>query len=245
MAQFTIRDFTAKIKEKMVLKDLEFVIHKGEFIAIVGPSGSGKSLLLDCLALKTTNFEGVYRYNGVPIVNPSWWARVKLAKSWAYMKENEGLQLTRTAFQNVLTGRKPHLGLIRRILNMPSVRDHVLVMDYLEKVGLLPLSKRNVEHLSGGEKRRVGIAKATIQEADVLFIDEPITGLDRQSAEMILSDLKILNETKQTTILCVISQMEFAEKYASRIIGLNHHGIVLDVQGRRLTSHEKNLLSAF
>jgi phosphonate transport system ATP-binding protein len=242
MPLYKVQKLTAKLKDKTIFGNINLAIEAGEFIAIVGQSGSGKSRLLEHLALYNTDFSGDIFFKNTPVTKLSWYQKWKIKKQLVYMKQNDGLELHKTAFQNVLAGRKPHLSFYRRIFNKPSVSDHVLVMDYLEKVGLLELSERNVDKLSGGERRRVAIARATIQEPDILFIDEPITGLDRHSAETIMDDLKRLNLTKKTTLICVMSQLDMVEKYAARIIGLSQGTISFDISGRRLTSDEKNKL---
>lgn len=239
MPQIQVRKLTFKCNESTVLNQIDLDIDKGEFIAIIGPSGSGKSSLVACIGLQNKWNAGQFIYNNEEVLQLNPLHKRKLKNTWAYMKQGEGLEPQRTAFQNVLAGRHNHVSLIRRILGKPGVGEHVLVMDFLQKVGLMHLSERKVHQLSGGEKRRIAIAKATIQEAELMLIDEPITGLDRFSSEVIMEDLQRLNERNRTTIICVVSQIEYAEKYASRIIGLHEGQIKLDVSGRKLTQKER------
>jgi phosphonate transport system ATP-binding protein len=239
MSQIQLRNLTYKYNDTTVLNQIDFTINRGEFIAIIGPSGSGKSSFIECIGLEKKWHAGQYIYQNEEVHHLNKIQKYTLKKKWAYMKQGEGLESQRTAFQNVLEGRRNHVSLIRRILGKPGISEHVLVMDFLQKVGLMDLSERKVHQLSGGERRRVAIAKATIQEAELMLIDEPITGLDRFSSEVIMEDLQRLNQRNRTTIICVLSQIEYAEKYASRIIGLHEGQIKLDVSGRKLTQRER------
>lgn len=239
MTQIKLRNLTYKHNDSIVLNQIDLDIHRGEFIAIIGPSGSGKSSLIECIGLQKKWDAGLYTYQNADVDQLNTLKKITLKKSWAFMKQGDGLDPQRTAFQNVLDGRKNHVSIFRRLLGKPGVSEHVLVMDFLQKVGLMNLSERKVHHLSGGEKRRVAIAKATIQEAELMLIDEPITGLDRFSSEVIMEDLQRLNQRNRTTIICVLSQIDYAEKYATRIIGLHDGKIKLDVTGRKLTQIER------
>ncbi|MNI78251.1 Phosphate-import ATP-binding protein PhnC [compost metagenome] len=120
--------------------------------------------------------------------------------------------------------------------------EHVLGMDYLEKVGLLDKGHLKISGLSGGEQQRVAIAKALVHGAKILVADEPVSGLDPKSVEYILNDLKALVKEKKISVICTLHNLELAERFASRIWGLAEGKIVLDIPARSLTLREKQLV---
>ncbi|WP_270171304.1 phosphonate ABC transporter ATP-binding protein [Paenibacillus sp. SYP-B4298] len=221
-----------------VLSDVSFVAHKGEFVTIVGASGSGKSMLLKCLALREKWTSGKYTVEGTDILGNAWTGLRKIRREFAFLEEKPHLSPNRTALKNVLVGTKHQTPLWRMVTGMVRNDDYMGAMDTLEKLGLLDKARQKAEKLSGGERQRVAIARALVHGAKVLLADEPVGGLDPHSAENILKDLKEL--TKQgLTVIAVLHQSELAEKYSDRIIGLNQGQLVLDVRGRRLTTAEK------
>jgi phosphonate transport system ATP-binding protein len=120
--------------------------------------------------------------------------------------------------------------------------EHMSGMDYLEKVGLLNRANHKMEQLSGGERQRVAIARAMMHGAKWIVIDEPVSGLDPSTAEGVMADLRELCLKHQTTLICSLHDVRLAEKYATRIWGLSGGHIILDVQARRLTEREKQLV---
>ncbi|WP_315971323.1 ATP-binding cassette domain-containing protein [Paenibacillus sp. N3.4] len=120
--------------------------------------------------------------------------------------------------------------------------EHVVGMDYLEKVGLLDKGEKKVGQLSGGEQQRVAIAKALILGPKVLVADEPVSGLDPKSTEYIIQDLKSLCKDRNMSVIATLHQVELAERYATRIWGLAEGRIVLDIPARSLTMREKQLV---
>jgi len=112
----------------------------------------------------------------------------------------------------------------------------------LEKRGLLDKAHLKASSLSGGERQRVAIARALVHGAKVIVADEPVAGLDPHNAELVLKELKALCKEQGITVVAVMHQGDWAERFADRIIGLNGGEVVLDVYGRRLTEYEKNLI---
>ncbi len=234
-----IKQLHKSYENKPILKGIDFAVAEGEFICLIGASGSGKTTLFRCLALQERWDRGQYLYKGNDLVklNPlaRWWQR----RDWAYIEEKAVMNPNKTALQNILASRTKYIPFWRRLIGKPGVDEHVFAMDYLEKVGLLEQAKRKTGKLSGGEKQRVAIAKSLVQGAQIVFTDEPVSGLDPRSAERVMQDLKRMNEQQKVTVLCIMHQVDLAEKFADRILGMADGKIVLDVRGRRLTGHEK------
>ncbi|MFH5184476.1 phosphonate ABC transporter ATP-binding protein [Paenibacillus sp. TAB 01] len=228
--------------DHQILSKVSFQADEGELIALVGASGSGKTTLFRCLSLKEKWDEGQYIYEGKDISEARGLEKLKLRKDWAYLEEKPNLNPRKSALKNVLSGLFLHKAWWRILSGTTSSDDHMTAMDYLDKVGLLDKAHEPVEKLSGGEKQRVAIAKALIRGAKVIYADEPVSGLDPEAASKVLDDLKDICRKDKVIVFCSLHQVEFAEKYGSRIWGLSGGRLVVDIAGRRLTQREKDLI---
>lgn len=232
-----IRNLRKTYGEQTVLNGVTIAAGEGEMVAILGPSGSGKSVLLKCIALKEKWDGGEFIYDDDDLLKQGWLAQQRYKSICTYLPPKElSLNPNRTALKNVLTGLLPTW---RKIIGARTKLEYMTAMDYLENVGLLDLAHRKVETLSGGEKQRVAVAKALIQGAEIIAADEPVIGLDPESAQLVLKDLRYMCDKHKATVFFTIPQVEWAEKYATRIIGLADGQVQFDVSGRRLTTAEK------
>lgn len=237
----TVRNLTKKWNDGTeVLSKVSFQADDGEFIAVVGASGSGKTTLLNCLSLKAKWDQGQYIYNNRDISSINVLEKYSLKKEWGFLNETPDVNPAKTALKNVLDSRYHHMSLARRLTRKVSQDEHVFAMDFLEKVGLLDKGHEPVSKLSGGEKQRVAIAKALIKGAKVIFADEPMKGLQPEAQNRVMEDLRNICQRERVTVICCISNLELAERYASRIWGLSGGKIVLDIAARRLTQREKD-----
>lgn len=225
-----------------ILSKLSFQADDGDFIAIVGASGSGKTTLLKCLSLQEKWTGGQYIYNNRDITAANPWDAYKLKQDWAFLTETPDVDPQQTALKNVIGGRLAHMPWFRRLTRTVSQNEHILAMDALEKVGLLDKAHDKLLNLSGGERQRVAIAKALIKEAKVIFADEPVKGLPPEAQNRVLEDFRAACKREQVTLFCAISNVNLAERYASRIWGLADGKIAVDATNRRLTQQEKELI---
>jgi phosphonate transport system ATP-binding protein len=239
-----VRNLTKTLNDgQTVLSKLSFQIDKGEFIALIGASGSGKSMLLSCLALREKWTEGTLIVDGTELSHAKWLDRLKLLKEWALLEEKPALHPKKNALKNVFSGRFFQVSWWRRLTGTMSTEEHIRAMDYLERVGLLDKAKMlPAEKLSGGEQQRVAIAKALAQGAKVILADEPTKGLDPESSSKVLHDLRELCKTQDIIVVCATQNLELAERNATRIWGLKEGKIVLDIPARKLTQREKDMV---
>ncbi|KKO51365.1 phosphonate ABC transporter ATP-binding protein [Paenibacillus sp. DMB20] len=222
-----------------VLNDISFQMEKGEMIGLIGGSGSGKSLLLSCLALREKWDGGRFLIDGEDMLKPG--GKKKIRREWAYLEQNPVLNVNRTALKNVLIGQASQTPWWRMLTGMVRSDDYMGAMDTIEHLGLLDKAHRKASELSGGERQRIAIARALVHGANVILADEPTMGLDPKSAEHVLQTLKNLCAEERLTVIAVIP-LELAERYCTRIIGLSGGQIAVDVTGRRLTHGEKSRL---
>ncbi|RIX53633.1 ATP-binding cassette domain-containing protein [Paenibacillus nanensis] len=225
-----------------VLHDISFEAYEGDFIAVKGSSGSGKSMLLKCLALQESWSSGTYMFNGKDVLKEGWLAKQKVKQQVAYLEEKPFLYPEKTGLKNVIIGSVNQTPAWRRWTGMVRNDDYMGAMDLIEKRGLLDKAHTKAKHLSGGERQRMAVARALVHGAKVIVADEPVSGLDPHAADAVLSELKALCKNEGLIVIAVLHQGDWAERYADRILGLNAGKLVLDVYGRRLTEREKMLL---
>ncbi len=238
-----IKGLTKKIPGgPKVLDDLSFEAYPGDFIAIKGSSGSGKSMLLKCLALQESWTSGSYHFDGKDILKGGFGAKLKLRQEVAYLEEKPFLFPNKTGLKNVIIGSVSQTPAWRRWTGMMRSDDYMGAMEMIEKRGLIDKAHQKASTLSGGERQRMAIARALVHGAKVIAADEPVAGLDPHSADQVLGDLKALCKEQGVIVVAVMHQGDWAERFADRIIGLNKGKLVLDVRGRRLTEREKSLL---
>ena len=222
-----------------VLEDISFRADEGEFIAIKGASGSGKSMLLKCLALLEGWTSGAYKMDGKEL-STSPMGRWRIRKEVVLIEEKPFLYPNRTALKNVLIGSAAQASLLRRVSGMVRSDDYMGAMDMLEKLGLLDKAHSKADKLSGGERQRVAIARSLVHGAKVLLADEPVSGLDPHAAEGVLADLKGLCKQQGLIVIAALHQGDWAEKYADRIIGLNAGKIVLPGEWPKINGAGEN-----
>ncbi|MFD2612336.1 ATP-binding cassette domain-containing protein [Paenibacillus gansuensis] len=237
-----IRNLTKEIQHQPILTKISLEINEGEFVAVLGASGSGKTTFLKCLALREAWDEGQYIYEGKDISKAGWLEKLKLNKHWAFLEEKADVQPRKSALKNVLRGRLFHTPIWRLMTGRVSTEEYANAMDYLENVGLLDKASMAAEKLSGGERQRIALARGFVQRAKVIFADEPISGIDPAGAERVMQDFRYVCQRDKATVICTMHNAEFAQRYASRILGLAGGKIVVDVTGRPLTQREKSLI---
>lgn len=229
------------IDKQPILHNVNIQFHKGEMITIVGASGSGKTSLLRCLSLRSKWDEGTFMVDGDDIFKLGLKGKMKIRREWAYLEQNPEFSLKRTALKNVLVGQSGQTPWWRMLTGMVRSDDYMGAMDVIESLGLLEKAHYKTGQLSGGERQRIAIARALVHGAQVILADEPVIGLDPKSVESVLEQLRTLCKEERVTVLTVLP-LELAERYGSRIIGLSKGEIMFDVQGRRLTQSEKNMI---
>jgi phosphonate transport system ATP-binding protein len=238
-----VRNITKTFKpdNQEVLSKVSLQIDDGEFVAIVGGSGSGKTTLLRCLSLLDSWDSGQMIVNGEDVSKLGMFGKRSVRKGWVFIEEKPMLDIRSTALKNVARSLLFHSP-VRALSGLISKNEHMEAMDYLERVGLLDKARHKVGQLSGGEKQRIAVAKALIQGATMIFADEPVSGLDPDSAQNVMSDLKAIGKRENITIVTTLHKLDFAERYATRILGLNNGKIVVDIPARTLTSRERELI---
>ncbi|HEX2935565.1 MAG TPA: ABC transporter ATP-binding protein [Bacteroidales bacterium] len=194
-------------KEVHAVKNADLVIQKGEFVAIIGPSGSGKSSMMNILGLldRPTSGEYYFENRDVNTLSEDELAAIRNKKIGFVFQKFHLLPRT-TALENV------ELPLL--YTDKKNIR--ALAMEALKQVGLSDRANHRSNELSGGQQQRVAIARALVNEPDVIFADEPTGNLDSIAGQEIIKIFKTLNFSGKTIIL--ITHDQTVASYADRII---------------------------
>jgi iron complex transport system ATP-binding protein len=200
------------------LDAVSFQIRKGEFVGVIGPNGSGKSTLLKLLYRFLSPQKGEIICDGVPLARMP---RSEIARRIAVVPQETVLLFPVTAFEIVLTGRSPHLG--RRLFE--GEKDLAVARQAMEWTDTLSLSDRPIDELSGGERKRVFIARALAQEPEIILLDEPTANLDIHHQIDFLKLILRLYREKSLTIVMASHDMNIASEFCDRLILLEHGSV--------------------
>lgn len=200
-------------KDKLhVLKSINLDIQKGEFIMIMGKSGSGKTTLLNILGFLDKFDEGKYIFNEEDVTNLNENQRSKFRnKNIGFVFQQFNLVETLSVYKNV------ELPLVYEGKQNKKEKENI-IREKLELVGLLDKENAKPLQLSGGQQQRIAIARALVNNPELIFADEPTGALDSETAEAIMETLKLLNDQGKTIIM--VTHDPDLVKYATRVIRL-------------------------
>ena len=197
-----------------------------EFSVLLGLSGAGKSTLLRSLNLLVKPTSGEIVSSDFGVLGPTGALRQHRRRT-ALIFQHHQLIERHTALANVLTGRLGYHNTLRSFFPLPRA-DLELALHCLERVGLADKSMTRVDQLSGGQKQRVGIARALAQQPNIILADEPVASLDPATSEKILELLRQVCKEDGITAIVSLHQLEYAQRFADRIIGLAGAHVVFD-----------------
>ena len=193
-----------------VLRDVDLQVERGEFVAIAGPNGGGKTTLVRVV---------------VGLEQPTSGSVELMVRKVGYLPQRTqaGIDAPVTVRELVTTGRASRT----RLLGPLSAADRVSVQEAIDRVGLSPHADRRLTTLSGGQQQRAFIAKALAADPELLVLDEPTTGVDVEAQDAIASLLQRLRSELEMTILYVSHEFGAVERFVERIV-LVRGGIVFD-----------------
>lgn len=213
-----IKDLNVSYSDTKALDNLSLNIPKGSKTAIVGPNGSGKSTLIKSI-LGLINIEsGEIKVYGKNVS--------EVSKNIAYVPQKSSVNwdFPTTVIDVVLMGRYAHLGITKR----PTKQDLEISLNALKKMKMEQFSDRQISELSGGQRQRVFIARALAQEVDLYILDEPLTGVDVKTEEIIALKFDELQK-KGKTIVAVHHNIYTLENYFDYLVIMNKN---VKVQGK-------------
>lgn len=232
----SVQNLTYRVGNKVLLGDLSFDVQSGEYFTIIGPNGAGKSTLLKCLDNILTGWSGTILLDGVPLQQIP---QIHLARRIAFVQQSVSKLFSFTVRQLVEMGRYPHL----KWLSPLTEEDQHIVVEAMTAMGIVHLKDRTIETLSGGEMQKVHLATALVQQADILFLDEPTTYLDYKYQSEIGRLLRTINQQQSKTIIEVTHDVNRALLDATHVIALAEGKIAFDGSPDYLmdTDHLRNI----
>jgi len=229
----TVNNLTWFAQEKEILSDVNFHINQGEFVGMIGPNGAGKSSLMRCLYRVNKPTEGSVEFDGQDI----WQYSAKLnAKNIAVILQDHTEQLGLTVMDVISQGLTPH----KHLFEWDTPEDRQKIERLISEVDLISLRDAPFNQLSGGEKQRVMLARAMLQNPQLLIMDEPTNHLDVHYQVELLQKVKKLD----MTVLASFHDLNLAAAFCDSIL-LIHHGKLLAFGKPEDVITEKNLNDIF
>jgi len=214
----SVENLTKQFGDTTALSGVSFEIPEGNFAVVLGESGAGKSTLLRILNGLTEPTSGSVYLDDEEITNS------RSDVGMVFQQHNLVEELS--AYSNALTGTLNRTGFFRSLINRQSIEDRELALESLETVGLLEKAGQKVNSMSGGQQQRVGIARALVQQPDLLLADEPVASLDPSSAETVMEYLRDTAEKRNLTTLASLHQINIAREFGEQFIGLKKGEVV-------------------
>jgi iron complex transport system ATP-binding protein len=213
-----LRGLSAGYRDRTVVFDVCASVPAGSWLAIIGPNGAGKSTLLKAVA-GLVRHTGELFVGGRPVESLGHRDR---ARAIGYSPQTPEMPEELTVTDYVLLGRTPHL----RPLAKEGRRDLEVVGDVLERLDLARLANRRLRTLSGGERQRAVLARVLAQQAGLLLLDEPTTGLDIGHAQALLELVDRLRLADGTTVVSTLHDLTLAGQYADQLLLLDGGSVV-------------------
>lgn len=209
-----VNNLSYRYEQTLVLSQLNFTINKGDYLGLVGPNGSGKSTILKLILNLLSLQKGEILLFGKSIQHFNDWEKIGYVSQKA-ASFNSGFPAT--VEEVVISGLAKKVGLFKAFNDSHKKA----CFQALEKVGMHLFAKRNIGELSGGQQQRVFIARALINNPELLILDEPTVGIDEQNVHEFYELLNELNRNQAFTVLLVTHDTDFIAKSATRIIHMD------------------------
>jgi iron complex transport system ATP-binding protein len=215
-ASLAAEGLTVRVGTRTLVRELSIEIRAGEFLAILGRNGSGKTLTLHTLAGLRPAAEGRVRMGGAPLEQMS---RRAIARQSGFLAPDLEDSFVTTALESVLIGRHPHLSMWQ----WESDEDERVARRALSAVDMVPLSERLTDTLSGGERRRVAVASLLAQDPALFLLDEPTNHLDPHHQLAVLCVFRELADSGRA-VIATLHDPTLAARFADRALLLSGEG---------------------
>jgi phosphonate transport system ATP-binding protein len=210
------------------LSEIELTVHRGEFIVVIGPSGAGKSTFIRSINRMIQPTKGTILFDGTDVLAAKGKKLKEIRSNIGMIFQHYNLIGRTNVIKNVLHGRLGKTPFYKSLLGLYKEEEKREAVDLLDEVGLTEQIYKRACDLSGGQMQRVGICRAIMQRPKLILADEPIASLDPNSANVVMSHLKTITHERAITCIVNLHQVDFAKKYATRIIGIKDGKIVYD-----------------
>ncbi|EKV55843.1 ZnuC, ABC-type Mn/Zn transport system, ATPase component [Brachyspira hampsonii 30446] len=202
-----------------ILKCISFDVNSGDFVSIIGSNGAGKSTILKLILGEISQFRGSIKLYEEDINKFKDWKRIGYLEQNAYSKI---VNFPATVYEIVMSNNFADIGLFK----FPNKSHRIKVIKALELLGMEKYKNRMISKLSGGQIQRVFLARTLISEPDLLVLDEPTNGVDRETIDLIYKILQSLNKEKKVTIIMVTHDIEKISSISNRIFCFEQGSLV-------------------
>jgi len=218
------------------LTSVSFEVDLPQVLAIIGPSGAGKSTLIRCINRLIDPTSGQIMLDGTNLVTLSRSDLRKARRRMGMIFQEYNLVDRLTVMENLLSGRLGYVSFWKAYRRKFPSEDIAVAFQLLDRVGLEGYQDTRADELSGGQRQRVGIARALMQQPDLLLVDEPTASLDPKTSRQIMRIIVELAHERGTPALVNIHDVGLAQSFADRIIGLREGEIVFDGTSENITA---------
>ncbi|HST23456.1 MAG TPA: phosphonate ABC transporter ATP-binding protein [Blastocatellia bacterium] len=240
------KDYITRHGTVSSLRNLDFEVLEGEQLALIGPSGAGKTTLFRLLNATLRASTGSLLFSGHDVRKMSGHNLRAMRRRIGTIYQQHHLVPSLSALENALCGRLGRWSLLQTIRNLirPAKQEIERAMSALEKVGLADKHRARADELSGGQQQRLAIARVLVQDPDVILADEPIASLDPSLAESVLSLLLNLAQDEKRTLIVTLHDVEMAIHHFPRIIALREGHMAFDTTPDELSQETLSSLYA-
>ena len=203
-------------------------IQRREFVVLIGLSGSGKSTLLRCINRLVEPTSGTVTFEGIDVTRASGAELRRIRRRIGMIFQQFNLVKRSSVFANVLAGRLGYRTTWRTIASRPTRLDVMHVFENLGRVGIADRAFGRADALSGGQQQRVGIARALMQEPELMLADEPVASLDPATSHSVMKYLEEINKKDGITVICSLHFLSLARRYGTRVIALKGGRVAFD-----------------
>ena len=203
-------------------------IQRGEFVVLIGLSGSGKSSLLRCINRLVEPTSGRIVFDGADVTRASRAELRRIRRRIGMVFQQFNLVRRGSVLSNTLAGRLGYRSAWRTILGRPLREDVAAAFENLGRVGIADKAFARADALSGGQQQRVGIARALMQHPDLMLADEPVASLDPATSHSVMKYLEEINKKDGITVICSLHFLSLARRYGTRVIALKGGAVAFD-----------------
>ena len=220
---------------RCALDSINLTIEQGTIVSVIGSSGAGKTTFIRCINRLIDCTAGTVEIDGEALQKMSSRRLKQLRRKIGMIFQNYNLVERLTVFENTLHGCLGALPLYRSLFGLYPQKERAQALAILEELGLSDHLYQRCTDLSGGQKQRTGIARALMQNPDILLCDEPVSSLDPQRAQDIRDYIEKIVRARNLTCIMNLHHVDYAKRYSDRIIGLGNGKVVFDGKPEELS----------
>jgi phosphonate transport system ATP-binding protein len=231
-----IESLTKRFGDKAAVDGVSLTIPSGQMVGVIGRSGAGKSTLLRLINRLADPTSGHIRSNGRDVTRLTGRPLRAWRRNTAMIFQQFNLVGRLDVLTNVLLGRLEHRSALLTLGGSFSKADKVRAIEALERLDMAGLMGQRAETLSGGQQQRVAIARALVQDPQIILADEPIASLDPRNTQVVMDALQRINREEKITVVCNLHDLDIAQAYCGRLIGMAAGRVVFDGRPSDLTA---------